>query len=45
MGREIYDSEPVFRAAVDRCAEILQPFLDADLRSLLYPPEGASDAD
>jgi amino acid adenylation domain-containing protein len=45
MGREIYDSEPVFRAAVDRCAEILQPFLGADLRSLLYPREGASDAD
>ena len=43
MGREIYDTEPVFRATVDRCAEILRPELGADLRALLYPPEGASE--
>ena len=45
MGREIYDTEPVFRAAVDRCAEILRPLLNADLRSLLYPSAGASESD
>jgi amino acid adenylation domain-containing protein len=45
MGREIYDTEPVFRAAVDRCAEILRPLLKADLRALLYPPESASEED
>jgi amino acid adenylation domain-containing protein len=43
MGREIYEAEPVFRDAVDRCAEILRPHLGADLRRLLYPAEGASD--
>ena len=43
MAREIYDAEPVFREAVDRCAEILRPHLDADLRTLLYPPAGVSD--
>jgi amino acid adenylation domain-containing protein len=43
MAREIYDSEAVFRKAVDRCAEILRPSLDVDLRLLLYPPEGASE--
>jgi amino acid adenylation domain-containing protein len=43
MAREIYDAEPVFREAVDRCAQILLPHLDADLRSLLYPPDGTSD--
>lgn len=42
MGRELYESEPVFRATVDRCAEILRPHLGADLRALLYPPDGAS---
>jgi len=45
MGREIYDTEPVFRAAVDRCAEILRPLLNADLRSLLYPSASASESD
>jgi amino acid adenylation domain-containing protein len=43
MGREIYASEPVFRNAVDRCAEILRPQLGVDLRNLLYPVEGASE--
>lgn len=43
MAREIYESEPVFRDAVDRCAQILQPHLEADLRSLLYPSEEVSD--
>ena len=43
MAREIYNSEPVFRSAVDRCAEILLPLLGADLRTLLYPPAGVSD--
>ena len=43
MAREIYDAEPVFRQAVDRCAQILRPHLDADLLTLLYPPDGTSD--
>jgi acyl transferase domain-containing protein len=43
MAREIYETESVFRAAVDRCAEILLPYLGADLRTLLYPPDGVSE--
>lgn len=43
MAREIYDTEPVFREAVERCAKILLPHLGADIRTLLYPPEGATD--
>lgn len=43
MGREIYKTEKTFREAVDRCAEALQPHLGGDLRTLLYPPEGASE--
>jgi amino acid adenylation domain-containing protein len=43
MGREIYASEPVFRDAVERCAEILRPELGVDLRNLLYPGEAASE--
>ena len=41
MGREMYESELVFRENVDRCAEILRSPLGADLRSLLYPEPAA----
>lgn len=37
MAREIYDTEKVFRDAVDRCAAILEPHLGTDIRTLLYP--------
>ena len=43
MGRELYESEPVFRENVDQCAEILRAPLGADLRGLLYPEEAASE--
>ena len=45
MGRGLYESEPVFRDAVDRCAEILRPHLGLDLREVLYPADApAADA-
>jgi len=37
MGRGLYEAEPVFREAVDRCADLLAPLLGRDLRELLYP--------
>jgi acyl transferase domain-containing protein len=37
MGRELYETEPVFREEVDRCAQTLAPRLGLDLRGLLYP--------
>jgi malonyl CoA-acyl carrier protein transacylase len=37
MARGIYESEPEFRAHVDRCAEILQPTLGYDIREVIYP--------
>ncbi|MGH9735406.1 MAG: aminotransferase class III-fold pyridoxal phosphate-dependent enzyme, partial [Candidatus Acidiferrales bacterium] len=43
MGREVYETEPVFRNAVDRCSEILRPLLGADLKDLLYPDGAVSD--
>jgi amino acid adenylation domain-containing protein len=42
MGRGLYESEPVYRAEVDRCAEILRPHLGFDIRDVLYPPESPS---
>lgn len=41
MGAELYRTEPVFRAALDQCAEFLRSHLNADLRQLLYPPAGS----
>ncbi|MEU5943044.1 beta-ketoacyl synthase N-terminal-like domain-containing protein [Micromonospora sp. NPDC047548] len=37
MGRALYRSEPVYREVFDRCADLLRPHLDLDLRALLYP--------
>ncbi len=36
MGRELYETESVFREEVDRCAEILKSHLGFDLRDVLY---------
>ncbi|HEX5758509.1 MAG TPA: acyltransferase domain-containing protein, partial [Thermoanaerobaculia bacterium] len=41
MGAELYAAEPVFRAALDRCCELLRPELGLDLRALLHPPAAA----
>ena len=40
MGRALYQSQPVFRDAIERCAAILQPHLETDLRNVLYPEAG-----
>jgi thioester reductase-like protein len=37
MGLGLYRDEPAFREAIDRCAEILRPYLEVDLRTLLWP--------
>ncbi|MEH1804166.1 beta-ketoacyl synthase N-terminal-like domain-containing protein [Nostoc sp.] len=37
MGRELYNTQPVFRQAIERCAEILQQYLNQPLLKVLYP--------
>ncbi|MEH1779522.1 MAG: SDR family NAD(P)-dependent oxidoreductase [Nostoc sp.] len=39
MGRELYESETVFREQVDYCCELLIPHLEVDLRTIFYPCE------
>jgi len=42
MTEGLYRHEPVFRRAIDACAELLQPLLGRDVRSLLYPESAAA---
>ncbi|MEU6266176.1 type I polyketide synthase [Saccharopolyspora shandongensis] len=36
MGRDLYETVPLFRAEIDRCAELLSGELERDLRTALY---------
>jgi acyl transferase domain-containing protein len=40
MGMDLYDSEPVFRAAIDEIADVMTEELAVDLRTVIYPAEG-----
>ena len=40
MGSHLYETEPVFRAALKKCDELLRPYLDRSLLSVLYPKPG-----
>jgi len=37
MAYDLYEAWPVFRQEVDRCAQLLEPHLGRDIRSILYP--------
>ncbi|MBD2506581.1 SDR family NAD(P)-dependent oxidoreductase [Nostoc muscorum FACHB-395] len=37
MGRQLYETQPTFRKTLDRCDEILRPYLQQPLLSVLYP--------
>ncbi|HEY4160406.1 MAG TPA: amino acid adenylation domain-containing protein [Polyangiaceae bacterium] len=46
MGKAIYELEPVFKRAVDTCAEVLRPLLGRDLRAVMFPsPSDAASAE
>ncbi len=42
MGHGLYSTEPVYREVIDRCAELLKPHIDGDLRDLMF--DGAASA-
>ena len=45
MSRGLYETQPVFREHLDRCAELLALHLNLDLRAFLYPtPARAAEA-
>jgi acyl transferase domain-containing protein/acyl-CoA synthetase (AMP-forming)/AMP-acid ligase II/pimeloyl-ACP methyl ester carboxylesterase/acyl carrier protein len=42
MGYELYQTQPIFRNAIDRCAELLEPYIEKSLIEVIYPREGNS---
>ncbi|AKT38857.1 type I polyketide synthase [Chondromyces crocatus] len=42
MGRAFYEQQPVFREAIERCAEALRPHLPVPLSSIMFPAPGES---
>ena len=45
MGRELYETQPTFRKALDRCADILSTYLDKPLLEIIYSPKSIADID
>ncbi|MBE9170244.1 type I polyketide synthase [Pleurocapsales cyanobacterium LEGE 06147] len=43
MGRQLYQTQPTFRAALERCEEILRPYLDLPLLEILYPDSNSTN--
>lgn len=39
MGRQLYETVPTFRQALDRCDQILQAYLEVPLLEVLYPKD------
>jgi amino acid adenylation domain-containing protein len=37
MGRQLYETQPVFRQALDHCSDLLQSHCEISLRKVLYP--------
>nr|AXN93621.1 PuwB [Symplocastrum muelleri NIVA-CYA 644] len=42
MGRQLYETQPTFRSSLNRCNEILHPYLEKPLISVLYPDRYSS---
>lgn len=43
MGRQLYHTQPVFRAMMDRCDALLRPLLERPLLSVLFATEPGAD--
>ncbi|PWS33749.1 polyketide synthase [Pedobacter paludis] len=39
MGLQLYNTEPVYKTAVDECAEILHKYINQDIRAIIFPKE------
>ncbi|RQH10613.1 MgcH [Okeania hirsuta] len=39
MGKQLYETQPTFRQALDQCDQILQPYLEVPLLEVIYPKD------
>ena len=44
MAKGLYQQEPLFKQTVDECARLLQPQLDVDIRTIIYPADDTQTA-
>lgn len=42
MGRDLYDGDPIFRAVVDRCAQVVDPLIGRSLTAVMFQDDAAS---
>ncbi len=42
MGYQLYQTQPVFRAALQKCDDLFRPYLPEPLLSVIYPESGAT---
>ena len=42
MGRQLFESSPIFRNAIERCADGLRPHLEHPLLSVIFPADAGS---
>lgn len=45
MGQQLYQTQAIFRQTLDRCNEILKPYLEKPLLDVLYPQAPAQSAE
>jgi FkbH-like protein len=44
MGRDLYETQPDFKAALDRCCDLFRPLLERELKDCLFAADGSADA-
>ncbi|MHC5730101.1 MAG: CurL C-terminal domain-containing protein, partial [Nostoc sp.] len=44
MGRQLYETQPTFRNALEQCDKILQLYLEKSLLEVIYPQEGGENS-
>jgi amino acid adenylation domain-containing protein len=45
MGRDLYENEPVYKQAVDHCADLLLEHLEVDIRQVLFSDETSRETE